>query len=136
MKEHEAVCLTKSKALYENCGSPRTTVLQTPMSWLHKVDDPFVAIWANPVYRKGGCEIQIRQEIQDIISELVRETPNVKNSKDWTSFEVIFCKVYGKTEAIIKYGRYRVVRYCGKKHQKADWGVHKKIYIPKSRLNN
>ena len=45
MKEHEASCLGISNALCGNCGSPRTKVLQTPMSWLHKVDDPFVAVW-------------------------------------------------------------------------------------------
>jgi hypothetical protein len=60
MKEYEAVCLATSNAFCENCGSPRTTVLQTPMSWLHKVDDPFVVVWTNPVCGKGGCEIQIR----------------------------------------------------------------------------
>ena len=31
MKEHEAACLATSNASCENCGSPRTTVLQTPM---------------------------------------------------------------------------------------------------------
>ena len=44
--------------------------------------------------------------------------------------------MYNKTEAIIRYKQYRVVRYCGKEHQKADWGVYKKIYILKNRPSN
>ncbi|KAK0631524.1 hypothetical protein B0T14DRAFT_417905, partial [Immersiella caudata] len=39
MKEHKAACLATLNALCENYGSARTTVLQTPMSWLHRVDN-------------------------------------------------------------------------------------------------
>jgi hypothetical protein len=44
IKKHETVCITKSKAFCENCGSAKTTVLQTPMFWLYKIDDPFVVV--------------------------------------------------------------------------------------------
>jgi len=44
MKEHEGVYLTISKTIYENYGSIKTTVLQTLISWLHKINDPFVAV--------------------------------------------------------------------------------------------
>ena len=136
MKEHEGVCLATSKATCENCGSARTTVLQTPMSWLHKINDPFVAVWVNPVCGKGECEIRIRQEVQDMMSEFVQEAPGRRVSEARTSLEVIPCKVCGKTEAIKRCGRCRVVGYCGKEHQKADWEVHKKICVPKSGLSS
>lgn len=45
IKEHEATCLAISKPFCENCGSARVTALHTPMSWLHKVDDPFIVVW-------------------------------------------------------------------------------------------
>jgi hypothetical protein len=60
-----------------------------------------------------------------MMSELAREAPGSKDSEVWTSLEVISCKVCGKTEAIMRCGRCRVVGYW------ADWGVHKKICVPK-----
>jgi len=131
MKEHDAACVAASNTLCENCGSPRTTALQSPMSWLHKVDDPFVAVWVNPVCGKGKCEIQIRQEVQDMMSELVGEGSGRGGSEPRASVEVIRCKVCGKTDAIKRCGRCRVVGYCGKEHQKADWEGHKKICVAK-----
>ena len=130
MKEHEAICLATSNSHCENCGSRRTTVLQTPMSWLHKADDPFVVVWVNPVCEKGECESQIRQDMQDMMAELVGDAPDGRVSGPMTYLGVIPCKVCGKTEAIKRCGRCRVVGYCGKEHQKADWEVHKKICVP------
>src|SRR5438045_4158701 len=65
MKEHEVACLAASNPKCQCCGSPTFTVLQSPMSWLHKVDDPFVVVWVNPVCNKKECEIRARQQIQD-----------------------------------------------------------------------
>ncbi|KAF2175491.1 hypothetical protein K469DRAFT_610470 [Zopfia rhizophila CBS 207.26] len=73
IKEHEAVCLSNSNAFCENCGSFRVTALQTPMSWLQNVEDPFVAIWVNPVCGKAECETQIRQQVQEIMAKVVAE---------------------------------------------------------------
>jgi hypothetical protein len=132
MKEHAAACVAASNGLCENCGSPRITALQTPMSWLHKVDDPFVAVWVNPMCGKGKCEIQIRQEVQGMMSELMGGGAGRSGSEPRASLEVIPCKVCGKTDAIKRCGRCMVVGYCGKEHQKADWEAHKKICVAKS----
>jgi hypothetical protein len=67
MKEHKAAYLAALSRFCENCGSPTANVLQTPMSWLHKAEDPFVTIWVNATCGKGECEIQIRQQVQDVI---------------------------------------------------------------------
>jgi len=132
IKEHEAACLAISNALCENCGSPRVTALHTPMSWLHRVGDPFVAVWVNPVGGEGECEIRIRQDVQEMMSELVGEGSNRRDSEPRASLEVISCKVCGKTDAIKRCGRCMVVGYCGKEHQKSDWKAHKKICVAKS----
>ena len=131
MKEHEASCLGMSNGLCGNCGSPRTSVLQTPMSWLHKADDPFVAVWVDPVCGKEKCEIQTRQEVQEVMSELVGEGGGRRGSEPRASPEIIPCKVCGKTDAIKKCGRCMVVGYCGKEHQKSDWKAHKKNCVAK-----
>ena len=132
MKEHEVICLAISDAHCENCGSPRTTVLQTPMSWLHKVDDPFVVVWVNSVCEKGEYKNQIHQEMQDMIAEFVGDIPGGRVSRPTICLEVIFCKVCGEIEAIKRCGRCRVVGYCGKEYQKADWEMYKKICVSKS----
>ncbi len=41
--------------------------------------------------------------------------------------EILPCKVCGETGKTKRCGRCKVVAYCGKEHQKADWKVHKKI---------
>ncbi|KAH7110451.1 hypothetical protein EDB81DRAFT_927018 [Dactylonectria macrodidyma] len=131
MKEHEAACRAASNTLCGNCGSPTVTVLQTPMSWVHIVEDPFVAIWANPVCGKGQCEIQIRKQVEDMMSVVVREGQGRGASESSASMEIMSCKICGKTEATNRCGRCKVVAYCGKEHQKADWKVHRKICVSK-----
>jgi len=56
LKEYEAACRAASKAFCENCGLPSVGVLQTPMSWLHNAEDPFVAVLVNPVCGERECE--------------------------------------------------------------------------------
>jgi hypothetical protein len=130
MKEHEAICRATSNPRCGNCGSPTAKILQTPMSWLHVVDDPFVSIWVDPVCAKGECEIETRQQIQSMMAAIVGEGENPGASEPSTSVEIIPCKVCGKTEATKKCAQCKVLAYCGKVHQKADWKDHKKICGP------
>ncbi|KAH6959925.1 hypothetical protein BKA56DRAFT_599820 [Ilyonectria sp. MPI-CAGE-AT-0026] len=128
MKEHEAACRAASNPFCENCGLFAMNILQSPMSWLHRAEDPFVGIWVSSVCGKGECETRIRQEIQDTMCAIAQEDPHRRPS---TCMEILPCKVCGKTEGIKRCGRCKVVGYCGKEHQKADWKVHKKICIHK-----
>ncbi|KAJ3500258.1 hypothetical protein NM208_g17185 [Fusarium decemcellulare] len=70
MKEHEAACRTASNPLCGSCGSPITTVLQTPMSYLHEARDPRVAVVVSGVCGKVECEIKTRQAIQEEMVEV------------------------------------------------------------------
>lgn len=49
LKEHEAACCAASDPFCVSCGSSITTVLQTPMSYLHKAGDPHVSVIVNGV---------------------------------------------------------------------------------------
>jgi hypothetical protein len=131
IKEHEAACLANSNVFCENCGSLRVTALQTPMSWLQIVEDPFVAIWVNPVCGKGECEIQVRQQVQEMMVEVVAEGQGRRASGPSTSVEIMACRICGKTEGTMRCGRCKVTAYCGRDHQKADWKGHKKSCMPK-----
>jgi hypothetical protein len=73
-KEHEAVCRAASKGFCENCGQPSVGVLQTPMSWLHHAEAPFVAVWVNPVCGKRECESQMRENVGEMIAETTAES--------------------------------------------------------------
>ncbi|KAK3324913.1 hypothetical protein B0H66DRAFT_547017 [Apodospora peruviana] len=59
LKEHEADCRAASKPFCGNCGSPSAGILQTPISWLHNVKDPF-----------AECETQTRKSVQDMMAEV------------------------------------------------------------------
>ncbi|KAL8284678.1 hypothetical protein RB600_009212 [Gaeumannomyces tritici] len=124
MKEHEAACRAASSPFCGICGSPIATVLQTPMSWLHKASNPFVGVFVSGICDKGECERKMRQNIQKEMSEVGEEGQ--------VCVEDTACKVCGKTEGTKKCARCKVAAYCGKEHQTQDWKVHKRMYAPKS----
>jgi hypothetical protein len=131
MQEHEAACRAASNSKCQSCGSPAVKVLQTPMSWLHIVDEPFVNVWVNPVCNKSECEMRTRQEIQDMMALIMGDgqgqgaEEGAGGSEDVA--EILPCTVCGDTEKTMKCARCKVVAYCGKEHQKADWKEHKRI---------
>jgi len=122
MQEHEAACRAASNSKCQSCGSPAVKVLQTPMSWLHIVDEPFVNVWVNPVCNKSECEMRTRQQIQDMMMLITEEGAGGSGNVA----EILPCKVCGGTEKTMKCAQCKVVAYCGKEHQKADWKVHKR----------
>lgn len=127
MNEHQAACRAASNPRCENCGLPTVTILQTPMSWLHVVNDPFVNIWVDPVCGRGECETKIRQQIQSMMAEMQKAGPGPSS----TPREVMPCNICGKAEATKRCGKCKTVAYCGQEHQKADWKVHQKSCVPK-----
>lgn len=129
MLEHEAACSAASNPKCQSCGSPTVKVLQTPMSWLHIVDEPFINVLVNPVCDKSECEMRTRQLIQDVMAEVTTEVQEVEelDARLRNTVEILPCKVCGETENTKRCARCKVVVYCGKEHQKADWKVHKKI---------
>ncbi|RYP20887.1 hypothetical protein DL765_002537 [Monosporascus sp. GIB2] len=48
-------------------------IWQSPMSWPNKAHDPFVTVAVDPVCGKGECELQRRQQVEDVMHEAVRE---------------------------------------------------------------
>ena len=131
MLEHEDVCRAASNTKCQSCGSPTVKVLQTPMSWLHIVDEPFINVFVNPVCDKSECEIRTRQQIQDMIAEVTAEVQGAEElaGRLRNTVEILPCKVCGETEKAKRCARCKVVAYCGKEHQKADWKVHKRVCV-------
>ena len=128
MLEHEAACRAASNPKCQSCGSPTVKVLLTPMSWLHIVHEPFVYVFVNPVCNKSECEMWTRKQIQDMMAQIMADGQGVGEDSRGpeNAQEILPCRVCGETKTM-KCGRCKVVAYCGKEHQKADWKVHKKI---------
>jgi len=99
------------------------------MSWLHIVDEPFINVLVNPVCDKSECEMRTRQQIQDMMAAIAAEVQETEENdgRPKNAVEILPCKVCGETENTKRCGRCKVVAYCGKEHQTADWKVHKKV---------
>jgi MYND finger len=132
MQEHEVACRAASNLKCQSCGSPTVKVLQTPMSWMHIIQDPFVNVWVNPICGNAMCEFKVRQEIQDMMAVIASDSRVAANSTRMDGVpenikEILPCKVCGKPDKTLRCGQCKVVAYCGKEHQKADWKIHKRI---------
>jgi hypothetical protein len=128
MQEHEPECRAASSRQCGQCTSPTAKVLLTPMSWLHHVTDPFVNVWANAVCANGACEMKSRQQIQDMMALIMNSDP--AGTQVGGDPATLPCGVCAKREKTFRCARCKVVAYCGKDHQKADWNVHKKVCKP------
>ena len=98
------------------------------MSWLRIVDEPFVNVFVHPVCNKSECEMRTRKEIQDMMAQIMADSQGVEEGVrgSGNTQEILPCRVCGETKTM-KCGRCKVVAYCGKEHQKADWKVHKRV---------
>lgn len=71
MEAHKSACLSASRDFCGVCGSPTTHISQIPMSWLHKPEDPYVALWVTAICGSQSCAIKTRQRVQDEMARLV-----------------------------------------------------------------
>lgn len=131
LEEHEPACRAASSAQCGQCGARTAKILLTPMSWLHVVDNPFVNIFANPVCVNDACDAKTRQQIQDMMALLTSNGvahPQAETSSPGTNSEEVLlpCRVCDNRDKTFRCARCKAVAYCGKEHQKADWGMHKK----------
>lgn len=131
MQAHETEWQAMSSRQCGICGAATFKVLQTPMSWLHIVEDPFVLVWVNAVCGKEGCEMGMRRQIQDLM-RVVGEGGGREDGVRET-VEVVRCAVCERVEGAMRCAKCRVVAYCGREHQKKDWKVHKRVCAQLSR---
>jgi hypothetical protein len=95
------------------------------MSWLHRAEDPFVAVLVNPFCGKRDCEAQMRHSVEEMIAEATAESQGQGASQPSAHVGNMCCRICGKTEGIMKCARCKAVAYCGREHQRADWKAHK-----------
>lgn len=116
--EHYSACLNASGPKCNSCNKPTRAVVTSPMSWLHRSEDPFVNVLVTPVCESGGrCEMQARTEIQKLM----------EGAGTGDEGEILTCKVCGRVEGAQRCSRCRAVSYCTKTCQKADWKMHKLV---------
>lgn len=83
-----------------------------PMSFLDREEDPCVGVLVSGLCGKGECELQTRRDVQEEMSEL--------SAEGQTCVEITSCKICGKTEGTMRCGRYKVIAYYRKEHQKQE----------------
>ncbi|MCJ1252019.1 hypothetical protein MMC30_009257 [Trapelia coarctata] len=120
---HAPACLAASCTKCEVCGSPTVKVLQTPMSYLHLVENPLVACQVTAVCDKPNCEMMARRNIQEAQMEAQREVGG--GMAPGMGREVMLCGTCGQMDDVKKCKGCGVVAYCGKECQKKDWKTHK-----------
>ena len=125
MDEHESECRAASSGQCGQCTLPTAKVLLTPMSWLHHVTDPFVNVWVNAVCANAACEMKSRQQIQDLMAIIMNSDPARPQAEGDRATPP--CGVCGRRDKTFRCARCKVIAYCGKEHQKADWSGHKKV---------
>lgn len=70
LRQHNQECQYFSNRTCSVCLGPTTQVLQTPMSYLHHTDQPKVISIVTPICGKQECEIQARNNIAEVITEI------------------------------------------------------------------
>lgn len=122
LKDREQACRNASSAFCDNCGMPAAKILQSPMSWLQRVDDPFVGVWVSAFCGNGDCELELRLEIGEIMSQVSSE---MQEGTANPGSDVLICRVCGEAVGVKRCGRCLAVGYCSREHQKRDWTAHK-----------
>ncbi|KAF3766444.1 hypothetical protein M406DRAFT_68784 [Cryphonectria parasitica EP155] len=75
IKKHagEALGACEAKCSAKSCERPSSTVVATPMSYLHKVDDPFVIIMTVACCNSPACDITLKQEARHLMLQVAQE---------------------------------------------------------------
>jgi hypothetical protein len=113
MKVHKKDCRQVLGPQCRNCGSATVGILQTPMSFLHHLDESFVSVFVHPICEKKKYETQTRQRIQSIMAEVAQES---YIDSSWGPGEILCRKICGMKRC----RRCKVVVYYGREHQKID----------------
>ncbi|KAK4090517.1 hypothetical protein Purlil1_5189 [Purpureocillium lilacinum] len=74
----------------------------SPMSWLQRVDDPFVGVWVSAFSGNGDCELELRLEIGQIMSEVSSE---MQEGTANPGSDVLICRVCGEAVGVKRCGR-------------------------------
>jgi hypothetical protein len=116
---YQSECTTKAAPRCTVCQSPTTVGIQRPVSFLH-TEDPHINIYVLSSCGKTQCRreaLEANEHIMDQTLQKQREELALGR----------FCGVCGTEEGTKKCTKCRVVSYCSKEHQKADWKKHKDL---------
>ncbi|ROV97364.1 hypothetical protein VMCG_06891 [Cytospora schulzeri] len=75
--QHAEVALQacEDKCSAKDCGRDTTTIVATPMSYLHKTDDPFVIIMTVACCGNETCDKLLKQEAADLMRQMTGQLP-------------------------------------------------------------
>jgi hypothetical protein len=127
LKEHEVACQAASSPQCGVCSSAMEKILQTPISIIQDTGHPFLSVWVHSLCGKSECETQTKNGMDRNVDRLRRQLLDEMRS------EAKNCSACGQSEGIKRCTRCKAVVYCGIRHQRADWKIHKMFCVPKDR---
>ncbi|KUI53350.1 Protein translocase subunit SecA [Cytospora mali] len=70
----------EDKCSFQGCKRDATTIVATPMSYLHKADDPFVIIMTVACCGDSKCDKSLKQEAADLMRQMTGQPGQVTTS--------------------------------------------------------
>lgn len=71
------------------------------------------------------CDDKLRQEKAKLMQEMTGMPGLGLLVLQADRKQAYACRVCGSSNGVLRCGRCKAVGYCGKEHQRADWGRHK-----------
>ena len=75
LKDDKPDCIRQANQRCTICQSLTTTVLPTPISWLHIPQQPFILVLVSGVCGNAECEPQIRLETEEMMADMGASPP-------------------------------------------------------------
>ncbi|PSR78137.1 hypothetical protein BD289DRAFT_444347 [Coniella lustricola] len=105
----DALDACEDKCSSKGCNRPATSIVATPMSYLHKLDDPFVIIMTVACCNSPQCDKILKQEARALMTQMSQERfqaiasfgvpPMSRGAKCYCGSGHKFKKCCGKDEA-------------------------------------
>lgn len=124
-----AACEAAAPPNCKACGKRTTTVLQTPMSYLHEIEHPYIVVLVTEVCNKQECELKSRKMIQKV-QVMIQNERMTPGGHSMESRELMPCRICHKVQPTTRCAGCDVVAYCGKECQECqeyDWNNHKEF---------
>jgi hypothetical protein len=132
--QEELLSLRPWVCFADGCQRKATQFAQTPLSYMH-LNPPFVAdVHPIPTCGRPECVIKAKKEAKSVMRQVSSNLDTLPDGSRLYDKKLRVCAKCQKGEPdgiqMSKCSRCKVVYYCNRECQVADWKVHKKKCVP------